>query len=158
MGGFPPTVTISLGRVLPHGSSSLPGTFGSGEPGGEQPMSLLDLAPGGGCLAAGITARAGGLLSERDYSHPWRIELLPFAIAISPLPAVSLPPGGMFLWPDPASCPAPGVTRRHALWSADFPLQADSSLQRSPGQPWDHILPALGREVNGSFVICILSR
>lgn len=30
--------------------------------------------------------------------------------------------GGLFLWPDPAGCPAPGVTRHRALWSADFPL------------------------------------
>jgi len=29
--------------------------------------------------------------------------------------------GGMSLWPYPAGCPAPGVTRHRALWSADFP-------------------------------------
>jgi hypothetical protein len=36
---------------------------------------------------------------------------------ISPLPKS----GGVFLWPDPAGCPAPGVTRQSALGSADFP-------------------------------------
>ena len=39
--------------------------------------------------------------------------------AFSPLPGL---PGGLFLWPDPAGYPAPGVARRRALWSADFPL------------------------------------
>jgi hypothetical protein len=29
--------------------------------------------------------------------------------------------GGLFLWSDPSGCPVPGVTRRLALWSADFP-------------------------------------
>ncbi len=28
---------------------------------------------------------------------------------------------GLFLWPYPSGCPVPGITRRHALWSADFP-------------------------------------
>ena len=28
---------------------------------------------------------------------------------------------GLFLWPDPSGYPVPGVTRRLALWSADFP-------------------------------------
>ena len=37
---------------------------------------------------------------------------------ISPLPVLS---GGMFLWPDPAGFPAPGVTRHRAQRSADFP-------------------------------------
>jgi hypothetical protein len=28
----------------------------------------------------------------------------------------------MSLWPDPVDCSTPGITRRRALWSADFPL------------------------------------
>jgi hypothetical protein len=45
----------------------------------------------------------------------------------------------MSLWPDPAAMgelptSAPGVTRRHALWSADFPL-VDCSTSDPPGQP-----------------------
>ncbi len=45
----------------------------------------------------------------------------------------------MSLWPVPAAVEvsptsAPGVTRRHALWSADFPL-VDYSTSNPPGQP-----------------------
>lgn len=47
-----------------------------------------------------ITANAGGLLNHH------------FTLALA---------GGMFLWPDPAGYPAPGVTRQCALWSTDFP-------------------------------------
>lgn len=41
--------------------------------------------------------------------------------------------GSLFLWPGPADCSAPGVTRCHALWSADFPQKG--FLLRSPNQP-----------------------
>ncbi len=55
---------ISLGGALPRRSSSLPETQGrraaSRRP--EATLSLLGLAPGGGCLAACIAAGAGGLL------------------------------------------------------------------------------------------------
>ena len=55
---------ISLGGALPRRSSSLPETqrrrAASRRP--EATLSLLGLAPGGGCLAAHITAGAGGLL------------------------------------------------------------------------------------------------
>jgi len=47
-----------------------------------------------------IAASAGGLLSHH------------FTLALA---------GGIFLWPDPAGCPAPGVARQCALWSTDFP-------------------------------------
>jgi len=42
--------------------------------------------------------------------------------------------GGLFLWPYPAGCPTPGVTRHHAPWSADFPQLCQAKL-RSPDQP-----------------------
>ena len=42
--------------------------------------------------------------------------------------------GGLFLWPDPAGFPAPGVTRHLALRSADFPQSRNPRL-RSPNQP-----------------------
>ncbi|GER79561.1 hypothetical protein DIM_16420 [Candidatus Denitrolinea symbiosum] len=55
---------ISLGDASPRRSSGLPGT--DEETGrllpSEDGLSLLGLAPGGGCLAARITADAGGLL------------------------------------------------------------------------------------------------
>jgi hypothetical protein len=59
-------MTISLGCVLPRISCSLPEATSltawvasSHLPRG---LPLLDLAPGGGCLATSIAARAGGLL------------------------------------------------------------------------------------------------
>ena len=80
-------------------------------------LPLLGLAPGGGCLAARIAADAGGLLHH----------LFTLAGAYS---------GSLFLWPNPAGCPAPGVTRHHALWSADFPrCQPFRAAPRPPGRP-----------------------
>ena len=75
--------------------------------------SLLGLAPGGGCLADRIAAGAGGLLHHL------------FTLAES---------GGLFLWPDPTGYPVPGITRRRAHWSADFPRLRQAE-PRSPDQP-----------------------
>jgi hypothetical protein len=68
-------------------------------------LSLLDLAPSGGCLAADVTTRAGGLLHHH------------FTLAAHTEYGL----GGMFLWPDPGNYFPPDVIRRCALWSADFP-------------------------------------
>ena len=45
--------------------------------------------------------------------------------------------GGLFLWPYPAGFPAPGVTRHHVLWSADFPRRyvGFHMTPRSPSRP-----------------------
>lgn len=65
------------------------------------PMRLLGLAPGGVCLAADITARAGGLLHRRfTLTHCW-------AIHISVALAVGLP--------------RLAVSQHRTLWRADFP-------------------------------------
>ena len=74
-------------------ASSFPGLFTH--------LSLLGLAPDGGCLAAPVARRAGGLLRR-----------------LFTLTGVA--PGGLFLWPDPAgnrsmTGPAPGVTRHRTL-------------------------------------------
>jgi hypothetical protein len=90
------TVIIYLERASPLASCGLPETERRAAS-----MSLLGLAPGGGYLASGITAAAGGLLHH--------------------LFTVTEKFGGLFLWPYPANYFAPGVTRHHALWSADFP-------------------------------------
>ena len=64
--------------------------------------SLLGLAPGGGYPSTGIAARAGGLLHHH-------FTLTYACIVCSKLqPIAAL--GGMFLWPDPAGFPAPGVS------------------------------------------------
>ncbi len=58
-------VIIYLGRRLPAASRGLPGGCpereGTGRP-PDAPSRLLGLAPDGGCLAASVTRRAGGLL------------------------------------------------------------------------------------------------
>src|SRR3989304_6693850 len=81
-------------------------------------LPLLGLAPGGGCLAAGIAAGAGGLLHHL------------FILT----EGSTAPTSGMFLWPDPAGCPTPGITRHRALWSADFPRPRVAE-PRPPGRP-----------------------
>ncbi len=64
--GFPAPMTISLGRKLPHASCSLPDAadLAIQVTSNLLPLGLhlLDLAPGGGYLAADVTACAGGLL------------------------------------------------------------------------------------------------
>ncbi len=50
-----------------------------------------------------------------------------------PAPALAQAAGGLFLWPCPRGCPLPGVTRRRALWSADFPRRPEPP--RPPGRP-----------------------
>jgi hypothetical protein len=69
-----PWMVIHLGRRSPCASSSLPGMILAVEAGAgsawtvgssDRASSLLGLAPGGGCLAASIAARAGGLLRKQ---------------------------------------------------------------------------------------------
>ena len=66
---------------------------------------LLGLAPGGGCLAAGIAAGAGGLLHHLFTLTPAEAGAVVFC---GPL----------------RGFPRPGVTRHRALRSADFPQTA----------------------------------
>jgi hypothetical protein len=128
-GFFPSGITwmvICLDGASPHRSSSLPETQRKRAASLVRPKPdhsfLLGLAPDGGCLAAPITGYAGGLLHHR------------FTLT-------SLTAGGMFLWPDPAGCPTPGVTRHPALWSADFPRfrQAEPRPSGQPGEIHDTI-------------------
>jgi hypothetical protein len=58
-------VIISLAPELLPASSSIPGA------GRAAPLRLLCLAPGGVCLAADITASAGGLLHRRFTLTPY---------------------------------------------------------------------------------------
>ena len=66
-------------------------------------MCLLGLAPGGVCLAADITADAGGLLHHLFTLAP--------CIAWGNLLSVALAVG----------LPRLAVSQHRALWSADFP-------------------------------------
>ncbi len=84
-------------------------------------MSLLGLAPGGGCLAVPIAGRAGGLLHRLFTVTENRSSRVENRLLTTPGDLLSIH-GRMFLWPDPVGYPIPGVTRRRALWSADFPL------------------------------------
>jgi len=88
-------------------------------PAAQPPSSLLGLAPGGGCLAAPVTRRAGGLL--------------PHLFTLARTDAHASAVGGLFLWPYPRGYPLPGVTRRHALWSADFPRRLFSRRDHPAG-------------------------
>jgi hypothetical protein len=73
-------------------------------------LPLLDLAPGGGCLAVDVAAHAGGLLH-----HLFTLTSL-FPPPPNPSDLGEVGGGcGLFLWPDPSGCPIPGVTRRLAL-------------------------------------------
>jgi hypothetical protein len=113
---------IYLGRASPRGSSGLPEAHKEASnllPVFRLIWPLLDLAPDGGCLAASIAAGAGGLLHH----------------------LFTLTPGGAvcFCGPvqqvdPPEGFPAPGITRRPALRSADFPQPRKTGLRPS-GQP-----------------------
>ena len=91
--------TIYLGRRSPDASSGLPGTRWRATC-----WSLLGLAPGGACLAATVTRRAGELLPHRFTltcgTASRRRSALCCAFRVSP---------------------RLGVTQHPALWSPDFP-------------------------------------
>jgi len=107
--------TISLGGLLPIRSCSLPGTHQetSRLPLAARAASLVPVWPCSwrGLPGRRIAADAGGLLH-----HHFTLTLTPFSSFRSERGS-----GGIFLWPDPAPYGAPGVTRRLALRSADFP-------------------------------------
>ncbi len=136
-GGLPGWSSVWAGALPPRLGAAYPGLEGCGpHPGGTRPpLPLLGLAPGGGCLAAPVTRRAGGLL--------------PHLFTLARTCAAAQAAGGLFLWPYPRGYPLPGVTRRHALWSADFPRQP-FRLPRPPGRPKASavILRLLGKVVN----------
>ena len=100
---------IHLDPASPRGSSSLPEA--QEERAAPRPpkcaLPLLGLAPDGGCLAADIATGAGGLLHHL------------FTLSSKGL----RPEAVIFCGPIPG-LPRPGVTRHHALQSADFPQAA----------------------------------
>jgi hypothetical protein len=90
-----------------------------GHPSGCAFATLFGLAPCGVLPATGVTA--GAVRSYRTFSP------LPFDSPLS-----WLAQGGMFSVPLSVRLPCPGVTRRTALWSSDFP-PLDSALRASLG-------------------------
>jgi len=80
-------------------------------------LFLLGFAPDGGCPAA-------ALLRTPVVSYT----------TISPLPGCTRQSGRFVSVAHPAGCPAPGVTRHRALWSADFPRPRE---KRSRDHPTD---------------------
>ena len=113
----PNMTVISLGRTLPSDSCSLPETHKKTSrfppPEGEIGLCLALLQPG----VAWPLHYCRRRWSLTPPFHPYLLR------------------GGLFLWPDPAGFPAPGVTRRFALWRADFP--------RSPKAPRPSDQPGL---------------
>jgi len=101
-------------------------------------LSLFGLAPDEGCLAAALLPSP--VVSYTTISPlPWAVAFLPFPLAVS------------FLWPDLAGCPAPGVTRHRALWSADFPRPRGAEPQ-SPDQPGNKTIQQHLTAVNSSRI------
>ena len=97
-------MTIPLVPALLTGSSNLPGNRrrAACSRACARGVSLFGLAPCGVLPATTVTSRA-----VRSYR------------TISPLPAFA---GGIFSVPLSVGSPRPGITRRTALWSSDFPL------------------------------------
>lgn len=125
----PPRRLSLLARALPRGSSSLPeAQTARAAPFSRRRSPLFGLAPDGGCQAARLATDAGGLLHRR----------FTLACPLSGRLSTVLKDGRRedrqyaSLWPCPAGHPAPGVTRRRALWSADFPRSPKGS--QSPGR------------------------
>jgi hypothetical protein len=106
---------IYLGLRSPGGSSGLPGAVDKRSIGSPFPWCEQHLRS---CLAL--------LLTGVTWPHPLLGAPVVSYTTFSPLLLTGVG-SGMSLWPDPAGMgefptTAPGVTRRHALWSADFPL------------------------------------
>lgn len=101
---------IHLRSPSPDTSSDLPGNHlaETGYEAGHFNVTIFDLAPCGVCHAFAVTREA-----VRSYR------------TISPLPLDSplsrFARGGIFSVPLSVRLPCPGVTRRTALWSSDFP-------------------------------------
>ena len=112
---------IPLGPALLAGSSDLPGGFG---------RAVLKRLPIWPCSMRGFACH----LPYRDAVRSYR--------TFSPLPFDSPPfgrraQGGIFSVPLSFELPRPGVTRRIALWSSDFPPSAfalDACARSSYGE------------------------
>ena len=140
----PCPMVISLDRMLPHGSCSLPGTR-------KETDSLLPPKRTGPCLALlllGVTwpphhNGAGGLLHHH------------FTLTLA---------GGVFLWPDPAGSSEespPRVLPGSMSCRVRTFLDTDFSAPRPSGWPDVSIIPSRGRFVNlnssgGSFGFIIV--
>lgn len=96
--------------------------------GNPQTLSLLDLAPAGGCLAAALRQRRWSL-TPPFHPYPWGRY-------------VSVARSSKFF----RRILTPGVARQLALRSADFPRGIDAS--RSSGQPDDFIILVINFFVN----------
>ncbi len=96
----PHLAIIPLESLLPRISSSLPWDTD----GQSLIVPIRGLAPDGVCLAAPVTEGAVG-------SYP----------TVSPFPFQICWSGGLFSVALSLKLPSPGVTRRLALWSPDFP-------------------------------------
>ena len=97
----------------------------------EGPLPLLGLAPGEGCLAAAIAGRAGGLLHHLFTLTP--------ALA-----------GAVCFCGPVRGSPRPGITRRRALWSADFPQPAEPAAIARPTHTRFHLTPTSELDFNAT--------
>jgi hypothetical protein len=118
-GGSPRPAIISLGaRVATRLQQPTRGSNGSSRtvlPFRGSP--LFGLAPDGGCQTARLAADVGGLLHRRFTLT----RLIPDRFLFFKKWIRDQTGNTLLCGPVPAGCPAPGITRRRALWSADFP-------------------------------------
>jgi len=106
------------------------------QPTAPQGLRLLGLAPGGGCLAAGIAAGAGGLLHH-----------------LFTLTAFTEESGGPFLWPDPRDLPArvlPGTV----LSGARTFLRHAPAIARPIQQPLSSYRGREPASINHALTMC----
>jgi hypothetical protein len=125
-------VTIPLGRAFPHGSSSLPRASRRAAFALAWPCSRRGL-PGRPhyCERRWSLTQADISLS-RSFSLGKRLRSPRlFTLAALPRRSVSVARSGRFTW----RFPVPGVTRRRALWSADFPPAYGGITAMSGGHP-----------------------
>jgi hypothetical protein len=140
LSGASAVAIISLGCAFPHSSCGLPGTLAAVRTAARETSSLPPLQerlyPCLALLPIGVTwpltlLRAPVVSYTGPAYRPPKKRLTPS----SHLFTLTQPkPGGLFLWPYPAGCPTPGITRHRALRSADFPQPRPKAGSRSPGQ------------------------
>ena len=118
---------------MPHASSDLPGSdAGHASPcvRGHRTAPLFGLAPGGVCPATTVTS--GAVRSYRT---------------ISPLPANTGFPGGIFSVALSVGSRPPGVTWHPALWSPDFPPRVlRHTATACPAPAREHHAATAGRD------------
>ena len=144
MGSTHSWAIIYLDDTSPCRSGSLPGIMRrrAASCRSKTDLSLLGLAPDGGYLAAHITMGAGGLLHHLfTITCSWGDRL---SVSVALIRQV-----GSF-----QSDPAPVISRRRALWSADFPRLVRTSRDRPISlKRFHHTFSSLNRQQSSKYFL-----